>query len=244
MLVGGGDGLARRDCSRDYFAPRGGSCHIGDQMDARRPGHFSMIRAFHLADFVHAGQRLPAGRARCCRFMQYLRRRDVAATSVAGSACCRWRWCMDVLDGRDRAPPRRSVAARAGPGLARRRHLLRRRARRRMAFAVGHARRLGRGCSCSTSSPAASAGWRATTSPPRRCPTRQRQGEVLRGTPIPTSLLLVALLAVLAVARAAGRRAAVRRRVDSGRLTLHPLELLFVLHGSAMISKTLRIPKP
>ena len=62
------------------------------------------------------------------------------------------------------------------------------------------------------------------------------------GTPIPTSVLLTALLAF----------AAWQGRVGSGLYggaivlgpwLLHPLVLLFVLSGSLMISKTLRIPK-
>ena len=62
------------------------------------------------------------------------------------------------------------------------------------------------------------------------------------GTPIPSSVLLVALLAF----------AAWRHRVDEavwfghwqlGPWQLHPLVLLFALSGSLMISKTLRIPK-
>ena len=63
------------------------------------------------------------------------------------------------------------------------------------------------------------------------------------GTPIPTSVLLTAVLAV----------AAWQGRVGDelwggvwqlGPWTLHPLALMFVLSGSLMISKTLRIPKP
>ena len=63
------------------------------------------------------------------------------------------------------------------------------------------------------------------------------------GTPIPTSVLIVL---VLAMALWAGR-------VDDaiwfgayriGPAVLHPLVLLYVLSGSAMISATLRIPKP
>ena len=62
------------------------------------------------------------------------------------------------------------------------------------------------------------------------------------GTPIPTSVLLTALLAF----------AAWQGRVGSGLYggvialgpwLLHPLALLFLLSGSLMISKTLRIPK-
>ena len=62
------------------------------------------------------------------------------------------------------------------------------------------------------------------------------------GTPIPSSVLLVALLAF----------AAWRHHVDEaiwfghwqlGPWQLHPLVLLFALSGSLMISKTIRIPK-
>jgi CDP-diacylglycerol--serine O-phosphatidyltransferase len=63
-----------------------------------------------------------------------------------------------------------------------------------------------------------------------------------QGTPIPTSIALVALLGV----------AAALDRIDGhlwfgvirlGPATLHPLVLLYVLSGSAMISATLRVPK-
>ena len=63
------------------------------------------------------------------------------------------------------------------------------------------------------------------------------------GTPIPTS---VAIVAVLAVAFLAGRTGADLPfgawRI--GPALLHPLALLYVASGSAMISATLRIPKP
>ena len=63
------------------------------------------------------------------------------------------------------------------------------------------------------------------------------------GTPIPTSILIVALLAI---ALASGR-------IDEqlwlgayriGPAWLHPLALVYAASGSAMISATLRIPKP
>jgi CDP-diacylglycerol---serine O-phosphatidyltransferase len=63
------------------------------------------------------------------------------------------------------------------------------------------------------------------------------------GTPIPTS---IAIVAVLAAAQEFGRTG-----MDLwfgawriGPATLHPLALLYVASGSAMISATLRIPKP
>ena len=62
------------------------------------------------------------------------------------------------------------------------------------------------------------------------------------GLPIPSSLLLVVLLAVLAVT---GRwqEALPLGSFTIGPFVLHPLSLLYLLHGSAMVSKTLRIPK-
>ena len=63
------------------------------------------------------------------------------------------------------------------------------------------------------------------------------------GLPIPSSLLIAAILAGLA---AAGRwndtLPFASWHIGPG--DLHPLSLLYVAHGSAMISKTLRIPKP
>ena len=62
------------------------------------------------------------------------------------------------------------------------------------------------------------------------------------GTPIPTSVVLTALLAF------AAWQGRVGGNVYGGTWNLgwqlHPLSLLFVASGSMMISKTLRIPKP
>jgi CDP-diacylglycerol---serine O-phosphatidyltransferase len=63
------------------------------------------------------------------------------------------------------------------------------------------------------------------------------------GTPIPTSALLVFVLAILAALGKIGEQL-LFGVVDVGPFELHPLVLLFVLSGSLMISKTLRIPKP
>jgi CDP-diacylglycerol--serine O-phosphatidyltransferase len=63
------------------------------------------------------------------------------------------------------------------------------------------------------------------------------------GTPIPTSVLLVALL--MGLARAGRIGESMLGGVWSiASFDLHPLALLFVLSGSLMISKTLHIPKP
>ena len=63
------------------------------------------------------------------------------------------------------------------------------------------------------------------------------------GTPIPTSVLIVGLLALAA---ATGRIAEHLwfGVVDLGPWQLHPLVLVYALSGSLMISKTLHIPKP
>lgn len=63
------------------------------------------------------------------------------------------------------------------------------------------------------------------------------------GTPIPSSILLVALLAVATFYGAVEDRLWLGV-VRLGPGHLHPLALLYGISGSAMISATLRIPKP
>ena len=63
------------------------------------------------------------------------------------------------------------------------------------------------------------------------------------GTPIPTSTLLVLLIAVLGWWGRTGSGMPLGV-VRLGGFELHPLVLLFGVSGSLMISKTLRIPKP
>lgn len=62
------------------------------------------------------------------------------------------------------------------------------------------------------------------------------------GTPIPTSVLLTAVLAAAAWQDRLGDNLW-GGALQIGPWELHPLALLFVLSGSLMISKTLRIPK-
>ncbi len=63
------------------------------------------------------------------------------------------------------------------------------------------------------------------------------------GTPIPTSVVIVGLLAVAAYTGRIGD-ALWFGVVQLGPWQLHPLVLVYALSGSLMISKTLRIPKP
>lgn len=62
------------------------------------------------------------------------------------------------------------------------------------------------------------------------------------GTPIPTSLVLVAIVAIAAWLGRLGE-ALPLGAVHLGPWPLHPLTLLWAVSGSLMISKTLRIPK-
>jgi len=72
-----------------------------------------------------------------------------------------------------------------------------------------------------------------------------RTGKVtyFEGVPIPSSTLLVLFMVVLAWRGRIGPDLPLGV-VQLGVFDLHPLVLLFVLSGSLMISKTLRIPKP
>jgi CDP-diacylglycerol--serine O-phosphatidyltransferase len=63
------------------------------------------------------------------------------------------------------------------------------------------------------------------------------------GTPIPTSIVLVALLGI-AFYQDAINEALWFGAIRLGPATLHTLTLLYGLSGSAMISATLRVPKP
>ena len=62
------------------------------------------------------------------------------------------------------------------------------------------------------------------------------------GTPIPTSVLLVAILALLAWKDSLGEQL-YGGTWALGPWDLHPLALMFLASGTLMISKTLRIPK-
>jgi CDP-diacylglycerol--serine O-phosphatidyltransferase len=63
------------------------------------------------------------------------------------------------------------------------------------------------------------------------------------GTPIPTSLVLVAVVAVLVATRRLHAELPLGS-IQLGPATLHPLVALYFLSGSLMISARLRVPKP
>jgi CDP-diacylglycerol--serine O-phosphatidyltransferase len=67
--------------------------------------------------------------------------------------------------------------------------------------------------------------------------------EFFEGTPIPTSVVIVGLLALAAFQGRIGESLWLGTH-RLGPWLLHPLALVYALSGSLMISKTLRIPKP
>ena len=201
--------------------------------------HFSMIREFHLADaFTLANACLGTGAVLC--FMRACVD-DSRLFFWLGTAFLPIALVMDVLDGR--VARRRGVPSPLGQELDSLADIVSFGvAPVAMAFAVGM-----RGAldavflvyfvACGISRLARYNVTAASLSTP--------SGKVshFEGLPIPTSLLLVTLLAVLA---AVGRwhGALPFGVVSIAGIDLHPLSAVFFVHGSAMISKTLRIPKP
>jgi CDP-diacylglycerol--serine O-phosphatidyltransferase len=206
--------------------------------------HFSMIREFHLADlFTIMNGFLGAGAL--LAYMRFLIDRD-AGFFWLGTALLPVALVMDVLDGR--IARRRGVASPFGQELD------------SLADAVS----FGVGPAAMGFAAGLRGGWDAlcliyfvgcgisrlarynVTAEALSDPAAERgraKVAYFEGLPIPSSLLLVVLLAVLA---GTGRwqDALPGGTVDLGPFTLHPLAVLYFLHGSAMISKTLHVPKP
>jgi CDP-diacylglycerol--serine O-phosphatidyltransferase len=208
-------------------------------MDGREPRHFSMIRSFHLADgFTLLNGALGAGAT--LAFMRFTMDRT-AAFFWLGAALLPVALVMDALDGR--IARRRGMASPLGQELDSLADVVSFGvAPAAMAFAAGLRGAVDAlfliyfvGCGISRL-----ARYNVTASAAAAASSTVRYFE---GFPIPTSLVLAALLAVLA---GLGRW---QENLPLGVVSVagvrwHPLSLLFGLHGSAMISKTLRIPKP
>jgi CDP-diacylglycerol--serine O-phosphatidyltransferase len=205
---------------------------------AKRPRHFSMIRGFHLADFFTLGN-AACGTAAVFLAMLYMPGESVgyflAAAAMAPAALV-----FDVLDGRiARSRQQHSALGRELDSLAD--VISFGVAPAALAFAAGM-----RG------------GWDAVALVYFVCCGVSRLARYnvtaeslsegadkvayFEGTPIPTSVVLTAVLAYCAW----------EDRLDEGLYggawslgpwMLHPLALLFVVSGTLMISKTLRIPK-
>lgn len=203
-----------------------------------RPRHFSMIRDFHLADLFTLAN-AACGVASVLLAMRYLLTRDVSdfwwAAAMAPAALV-----FDVLDGRiARWRQQSSVLGRELDSLA-----------DVISFGVGPA----------TLAFAAGlqGGWDALALVYFVCcgvsrlarynvtaETLSAGGDKVayfEGTPIPTSVALTGVLA-LAMWLGAVDEAVWGGAWQLGPWVLHPLVLLFVLSGTLMASKTLRIPK-
>ena len=207
-------------------------------MTAERPKHFSMIREFRLADFFTLANAACGVAAVLCA-MKYLGSRSLVdfyvAAGLAPAALV-----FDVLDGRvARARQEHSALGRELDSLA-----------DVISFgvapaALGFAAGLQGGLDwvallyfvcCGVSRLAR---YNVTA---EALSVDAGKVAYFEGTPIPTSVLLVA---VLAFAAWQGRLGAslYGGAWTIGPCDLHPLALMFVLSGTLMISKTLRIPK-
>ena len=203
-----------------------------------RPAHFSMIRGFQLADFFTLGN-AACGVAAVLMAMRYLGTGNVRDLLVA-AAFAPAAFVFDVLDGRiARWRQTSSALGRELDSLA-----------DVISFGVAPAT-LAFACGMS-------GGWDAVILVYFVCCGVSRlarynvtaeslsgeSGKVkyFEGTPIPTSVVLTAILAW------AAWQGRVGERVWGGTWSLlgadlHPLVLLFALSGTLMVSKTLRIPK-
>jgi len=207
-------------------------------MPAPAPRHFSMIRNFHLADFFTLGNGC-CGTAAIFLAMDHLREAGAAKIYLAGFLVLAALF-LDVMDGRiarwrhAASPMGRELDSLADVisfGVA----------PACVAYAVGmnaflDAVALLYFAACGISRLAR---YNITAEDIAGSSGKVRYFE---GTPIPSSVILVLLIVVLAWLGRIGP-ALPLGVVRLGPLAFHPLVLIFVLSGSLMISKTLRIPK-
>jgi CDP-diacylglycerol--serine O-phosphatidyltransferase len=203
-------------------------------MTGTEPGkHFSMIRSFHLADLLTIANGC-CGIAAVFRTMRFLQQHDTSHIYFA-AALIPVAIVFDVLDGRiarwrhDASPLGREMDSLADVisfGVA----------PAAIAFAIGLDTRVDQAiliyfAVCGLSRLARY----NITAEQLGGPTGKVQ--YYEGTPIPTSVVPLGLL-VLAF------RHGVLWPVQAFGLRMHLVSLLFLLSGSLMISKTIRIPKP
>jgi CDP-diacylglycerol--serine O-phosphatidyltransferase len=205
---------------------------------ADRPRHLSMIRGFHLADFLTLGN-AACGVLAIFAVMRYVETREAPRLMVA-IALIPLALICDILDGRvARSRRRHSAMGRELDSLA-----------DVISFGVAPAAiAYGAGMTglwdvvilvyfvaCGVSRLARFNVTADTLS------AGADKVAYFEGTPIPTSIVLVALVAVSAWLGRVGD-ALPLGVVRLGPGDLHPLTLLWALSGSLMISKTLHIPK-
>jgi CDP-diacylglycerol---serine O-phosphatidyltransferase len=207
-------------------------------MATSRPAHLSMIRGFHLADFLTLGN-AACGTISIFAAMVYVDTRQMRAL-VTAMALLPLGLVLDVLDGRvARWRQRHSAMGRELDSLAD--VISFGVAPAALAYAAGM-----RGAwdvvvlvyfvCCGVSRLAR---FNVTA---EELSASTGTVKYFEGTPIPSSLVLVGVVAVCAwLGRLADDLPLGTLRLGLG--TLHPLALLWALSGSLMISKTLRIPK-
>jgi len=200
--------------------------------------HFTMIREFHLADFFTLGN-AACGTLGVFFAMLYMSGLDLADFYIA-AAMAPLAFIFDVLDGRiARARQQHSALGRELDSLA-----------DVISFgvapaALGFAAGLQGGLDvailvyfvcCGVSRLAR---YNVTA---ESMSGDSGKVQYFEGTPIPTSVVLTAVLAGCAWRGSVGETLPFGAW-DVGPCVLHPLSLLFGLSGTLMISKTLRIPK-
>lgn len=204
-----------------------------------KPRHFSMLRDFHLADWFTLANAF-CGTGAIFAAMRFLQD-GVVRDLLIGMALIPLAFVFDALDGR--IARWRKVASTLGRELDSLADVI--------SFGVAPAA-LGYACGLQ-------GGWDwivlsyfvgcGVSRLARYNVTAEQlsgvEGKVayFEGTPIPTSVVIVGLLAWLAVAGAIGH-ALPLGMLKLGPWQFHPLVLVYALSGSLMISKTLRIPKP
>ena len=209
------------------------------QKTAPSPRHFSMVREFHLADFFTLGN-AACGVGAILLAMLYMASGDRAhflfAAALAPAA-----FICDVLDGRiARARHQHSALGRELDSLSD--VISFGMAPAALAFAAGlqggwDAAALVYFVCCGVSRLA-----RYNVTAEQLAGDESGKVKYFEGTPIPTSVVLTGVLAWAAWRGALGDDLW-GGVLDLGPWNLHPLALMFVLSGSLMISKTLRIPK-
>ncbi|KPN20785.1 CDP-diacylglycerol--serine O-phosphatidyltransferase [Xanthomonas sp. Mitacek01] len=203
-----------------------------------RPRHFSMLRDFQLADWFTLGNAF-CGTGAVFAALRYLQDEDVRFL-LAGMALIPLAFIFDALDGR--IARWRKVASTLGRELDSLADVI--------SFGVAPAA-LAYACGMQ-------GGWDWFVLSGFVCCGVSRlarynvtaetlsQGsdkvKYFEGTPIPSSLLLVIVLAIAAWQGRIGD-ALWLGQVQLGPWLLHPLVLLFAASGAMMVSKTLRIPK-
>jgi CDP-diacylglycerol--serine O-phosphatidyltransferase len=209
------------------------------QQTAPSPRHFSMVREFHLADFFTLGN-AACGVGAVLLAMLYMASGD-RAHFLLSAALAPAAFIFDVLDGRiARARHQHSALGRELDSLSD--VISFGMAPAALAFAAGlqggwDAAALVYFVCCGVSRLA-----RYNVTAEQLAGDESGKVKYFEGTPIPTSVVLTGILAWAAWEGRLGDRIW-GGVTELGPWDLHPIALLFVLSGSLMISKTLRIPK-